>query len=154
MCCLPDQNLPPASVWGMVKLFIVKLSPTKEVSYALSNGKGADSSMKVIESIINSALPDESKVYSAANFQRHVRFIYCTRIETVLLYVRGRIFQIQCHLRYKLQYGKIKLIAKFISDDILVRKQVGMKCFITGKMSCLMWTSILKAALKMVGKRW
>lgn len=101
MCCLPDQNLPPASVWGMVKLFIVKLSPTKEVPYALSNGKGADSSMKVIESIINSALPDESKVYSAANFQRHVRFIYCTRIETVLLYVRGRIFQIQCHLRYK-----------------------------------------------------
>jgi len=26
------------------------------------------------------------------------------------------------------RYGKIKLIAKFISDEILVRKQVGMKC--------------------------
>jgi len=44
---------------------------------------------------------------------------------------------------------KIKLIAKFISDEIPVRKRVGMKCFITGKIPCVLWPSILKAAQEM-----
>ena len=62
----------------------------RPVSYVLSNGKGADHSMRVIENIVNSA-----KILICSDFSTvcsiYIVDINHTRIKMVLLFVRGRI---------------------------------------------------------------
>ena len=150
-------NSPTASEYDKKTnaLFLNYHPPKKTPSYVLRNGQGADHSMNVIESIVNSALPDEYKGLVLQQFLDGMFDLYdgChaykNRDGSSFCTWENYLKPMPPKVRKQWRSRKIKLIAKFISDEILVRKRVGMKCFVSGKIPCMLWPSILLAAREM-----